>query len=418
MTGIDRYDVVVVGGGAAGSAAAVGASRMGARTLLLERYGFLGGAATNAQVLAYCGFFVSADKPVRSVAGVGMDLLFELNKLGVDTTAQKSKNGWIVALEPEALKLAFDRLVLAAKVKLSLHSFLVGAHRENDHLQALTVADHRGLREIEATCFVDASGEATLSTFAGVPLSQAGGPSSKLQPASMPLRVGGVPAEVSFNRERLSELIEQHNLHAEFKIPRADGGFLMRLPRTNDVWWMTIDLFTDGLSGPDLSRAETMAREHAHGCLEVLKKLPGFERAYLMSTGPQIGIRETRRPRSCGDVTMEDGLQGRRRTDGIARASWPMEIHEAPGSARYMSIGGEGFFDIPHSALEAQGLANLRLAGRVIGSDPMAYGSVRVMGTAFATGHAAGISAALHVKGQHHAIDAVQRALTHQNAIL
>ena len=91
MTETERYDVVVVGGGAAGAAAAVGASRMGARTLLVERYGFLGGAATNAQVLAYCGFFVSTDTPVRSVAGVGMDLLAELNKLGFDTAAQKSK---------------------------------------------------------------------------------------------------------------------------------------------------------------------------------------------------------------------------------------------------------------------------------------------------------------------------------------
>ncbi len=418
MTGPERYDVVVVGGGAAGSAAAVGAARLGARTLLVERYGFLGGAATNAQVLAYCGFFVSTDTPVRSVAGVGMDLLAELNTLGFDTAAQKSKNGWIVALEPEAVKLAFDRLVLAAKVELSLHSFLVGAHRSGEHLQALTVADHRGMRDIEAACFVDASGEATLSTHAQVPLSQAGGPGAQLQPASMPLRVGGVPSDVRFDRERLCELIEAHNLHATLKIPRPDGGFLMRLPHTHDVWWMVIDLLTDGLSGPDLSRVEMMARERAHCYLAVLKKLPGFERAYLMSTGPQIGIRETRRPFSCGDVTMDDGLQGRRRSDGIARASWPMEVHDAPGRVRYMAIGGDGFFDIPHSALEAQGLANLRLAGRVIGCDATAYGSVRVMGTAFATGHAAGISAALHVNGQAPDTAAVRRILISQNAIL
>jgi hypothetical protein len=418
MTHTEHYDVVVVGGGAAGSAAAVGASRMGARTLLVERYGFLGGAATNAQVLAYCGFFVSADTPVRSVAGVGLDLLSELNKLGFDTSARKSKNGWIVALDPEAVKLAFDRLVLAAKVELSLHSFLVGAHRKGDHLQAMTVADHRGLRDIEAACFVDASGEATLSTHAGVPLSQAGSLGAKLQPASMPLRVGGVPLDVPFDRERLSELIAQHNLNASLKIPRADGGFLMRLPNTHDVWWMVIDLLTDGLSGPDLSRAETLARERAHCYLEVLKKLPGFENAYLLSTGPQIGIRESRRPFSRGDVTMDDGLQGRRRSDGIARASWPMEVHDAPGCVRYRAIGGDGFFDIPHSAIEAQGLSNLRLAGRVIGSDPTAYGSVRVMGTAFATGHAAGVSAALQADGQAPDAAAVRRALVSQNAIL
>jgi hypothetical protein len=95
-----------------------------------------------------------------------------------------------------------------------------------------------------------------------------------------------------------------------------------------------------------------------------------------------------------------------------------MEVHDAPGRVRYMAIGGDGFFDVPHSALEAQGLANLRLAGRVIGCDATAYGSVRVMGTAFATGHAAGISAALHVNGQAPDTAAVRRNLISQNAIL
>ena len=111
-------------------------------------------------------------------------------------------------------------------------------------------------------------------------------------------------------------------------------------------------------------------------------------------------------------------MQGRRRSDGIARASWPMEVHEAPGQVRYLSIGGEGFFDIPHSAIQAQGLTNLRLGGRVVGSDTAAYGSVRVMGTAFATGHAAGISAALHRDGQSADTDAVRQALIRQNALV
>ena len=418
MTATQRYDVVVVGGGAAGAAAAVGASRMGARTLLLERYGFLGGAATNAQVLAYCGFFVSTATPVPSVEGVGRDLLNELARLGFDTGARKSSNGWVLSLDPEGVKLAFDRLVLGARVELSLHSFLVGAQRQGEQLQAITVADHRGLRDIEAACFVDASGEATLSTHAGVPLRQAGGPDARLQPASLPLRVGGVAPDIAFDRARLSALIAQHNLISPLKIGRPDGGFMTRLPGSNDIWWLAIDLPTAGLSGPDLSLAETDARERAQYHLQVLKQLPGFEHAYLLSTGPQIGIRETRRPHSCGDVTEQDGVQGRRRSDAIARASWPMEVHEAPGQVRYLSIGGEGFFDIPHSAIQAQGLTNLRLAGRVIGSDTAAYGSVRVMGTAFATGHAAGISAALQTGGQSSTTNAVRQALIQQNALV
>lgn len=171
--------------------------------------------------------------------------------------------------------------------------------------------------------------------------------------------------------------------------------------------------------GPDLSQAETLGCERARACLELLRQLPGFDQAYVLSTGPQVGIRESRRPLSRGDVTIDDGAQGRRHDDAIVRAGWPMEIHEAPGRARYIPLGGEGFFDIRSSALQPQGLANLHLGGRVIGSDRAAYGAVRVMGTAFATGHAAGIGAALQARGAGPAhAAAIRSALTAQGTLV
>ena len=109
---------------------------------------------------------------------------------------------------------------------------------------------------------------------------------------------------------------------------------------------------------------------------------------------------------------------GQRSNDGIARGSWPMEIHEAPGRARFINIGGEGFFDIPHGAVQALGTSNLRLGGRVIGSDPQAYGSVRVMGTGFATGQAAGVSAALLADTGASDTPEVRRLLVQQGAIV
>ncbi|MCJ0765908.1 FAD-dependent oxidoreductase [Variovorax terrae] len=419
----EHYDVVVVGGGAGGTAAAVGAARLGARTLLIERYGFLGGAATNSQVLAYCGFFASGETPRQAVAGVGQDLLLQLQALGLPIAPIRSKSGaWIILLEVEAAKLAFDRLVLAHGIELSLHTRLVAVQRQAGRLDALTVADHRGLREITAGCFVDASGEASLSTFAGVPLSQSGGPLAHLQPASMPVRIGGVPPGVQLDRPLMAELVKRYNETAEIRIPRDDGGVLMRLPLSQDIWWMTMDLDTDGVSGPDLTRAETRAREAAWRFVDVLRQHPGFENAYLLATGPQLGIRESRRPQSLRDLTADDALTGRRDPLGIACACWPMEVHEAPGRARFVPLGGEGFFDIPHGALQAHGVANLRLAGRVIGSDAQAYGSVRVMGTAFATGHAAGISAALAAGdpalAEEEAVTRVRRALAEQHALI
>jgi hypothetical protein len=307
--------------------------------------------------------------------------------------------------------------VLGAGAALHLHTRLVAVARSGARIDAVTVADHRGLRDVEAAAFVDASGEASLAAFAAVPMSQPGGRDAHLQPASFPIVVDGVPPDTPIDRDLMTRLIERHNATAALPIARADGGPVFRLPLSHNVWWMTIDIATDGISGDDLARAETSAREQAWACVALLRQHPGFEHAHLAASGPQIGIRESRRPRSVRDVTGADGREGARTRDGIARASWPMEIHEGPGRARFVPIGGAGFFDVPHGALQPVGVDNLRLAGRVIGADREAYGSVRVMGTAFATGHAAGVSAALRARGVDD-VASVRGVLLEQGALI
>lgn len=412
----ETYDVVVAGAGAGGLAAAVGAARLGARTLLVERYGFMGGAATNAQVLAYCGFYLGGQEQRRSVMGVAEDLLRELKRIGAETAPIVSKSGyWVVMLDPEATKLGFDRLSRKAGVEVRLHTRLMGAAVEDGRIRSIDLVDHAGVTTIEAKAFVDASGEATLATLAGVALSQKGGDAKAVQAASLPVRIGGVKPGTVLDRAVMAQLIVEHNRTARRPILRADGGVLVTLPITGNTWWMAIDLETDGITGKSLTEAEFEARELAWENLQVLRRHPGFEDAYLVATGPQLGIRETRRPFSRADVTEADVLEGRRHADAIARGSWPMEVHEAPGRARFIDVGGEGFFDIRAGAIEAAEVDNLRLAGRVIGADAKAYGSVRVMGTAFATGHAAGISAALAATGGGD-VATLQRALREQGA--
>jgi hypothetical protein len=240
-------------------------------------------------------------------------------------------------------------------------------------------------------------------------------------PTQIPPTASPQPSSISstvFDRALLTDLIAAYNRDAEMPILRRDGGVLMRLPGTDDMWWMAIDLDTDGVSGADLARAEMLAREQAWRFIAVLRRHPGFERARIAATGPQLGIRETRRPRSWRDVTAADGLAGRRDVAGIARASWPMEVHEAPGRSRFVAIGGERFFDVPLDALRAEGCDNLFLAGRVIGADAEAYGSVRVMGTAFATGQAAGVAAARLAAGNATDAKALRDVLAGQGAIV
>ncbi|MDM0116314.1 FAD-dependent oxidoreductase [Variovorax sp. J22R133] len=416
----ERYDVVVVGGGAAGVAAALGSARQGARTLLVERYGFLGGCATNSLVLTYCGFYVAGEQARRAIGGVGWELLLELERLGCDPAPVRSKSGnWLVMLDVEAVKFAFDNLISAPNLDLRFHTRMISAEVAQGRITSVRLADHAGLRDIEAGAFVDASGDASLSAFAGAPFSQPGGPGAHVQPASLPVHIGGVPPDVPIDREQLAAITARYNATAATPLARTDGGVLVRLPVSEGVWWMGVDLSTQGLHGSDLAAAEIAARRQAWDFLPCLRELPGFGKAHILTTGPQLGIRETRRPRSMGDVTAEDGREGRRRADGVGRGCWPMEVHEAPGRATFVPIGGEGFFDIPYAAIQAETLGNLRLAGRVTGADRQAYGSTRVMGTAFATGHAAGVSAALQCEqGSVPGAEAVRRVLAAQDAIV
>jgi hypothetical protein len=417
----ERFDVVVVGGGAGGLAAAAGAARCGARTLLVERYGFLGGAATQGQVLSYCGFYKQGpQRPQQTVLGVGEELLVTLRRLGMDTTPVRARSGnWIVMLDTEAVKLACDRVAAAAGVEPRLHTLLVGATVANGRIESVTLADHAGNVEVQAACFVDASGEADLAHRAGLPMAIDSSASAHVQPASLPIRIGGVSSATLIDRARLTELVAAYNQRSGGGLTRADGGVLVRLPVSGDLWTMSVDLDTGGLDGADLTRAETRARALAWDFVQLLRELPGCGGAYLVASGPQLGIRETRRPHALQDLSADDGRTGRLRPeDGVGRASWPMEVHEAPGRARFVPIGGEGHFDIPHGALLPRGLANLRLAGRVIGADADIYGSIRVMGTAFASGHAAGVSAALQRGGESAPVANVRRALQAQGALL
>ena len=418
-----RYDVVVLGGGAAGVAAAIGAARSEARTLLVERYGFLGGEATNANVLSYCGFFTAGDKPRLVVGGVGAQVLGELQALGFDTAPIHAPSGnWIVMLDPEAIKAAMDRLITVDGLDLRAHCTLVAANRSGNRIDAVTVVDAAGVFEIEAAAFVDASGDAVLGHAAGVPTLRDAEPDRDRQVASFPVRFAGVGPDVTIDKALLASLapmcagtgVEGH------AAVRANGGHFIRLPRSNDLWWMGIDVATTGLDSAELAGNEAAARALAWRFLELAQaNLPGFRHAYIAATGPGLGIRDSRQLQVRYRMTNDDVLSGRLRDDGIACGSWPAEVHGGGKPPRFTPIGGSGYYHIPVDALRPVQVDNLWTAGRTIGCDEAAYGSLRVMGTAFATGHAAGIAAALRARsGAVPHVISVRTELLRQGAIL
>lgn len=415
------YDVVVCGGGAAGVAAAIGAARVGAKVCLVEKYGFLGGAATTSQVYAYCGLFQQGEEPVRAVAGVGEEVVGELRKHGLDGEAFRSETSgnWIVLLDGEVLKFALDNLVRRYGVDLKLHTRVASVSRTADRLEALMLAGMGGRRRVVAEAFVDASGDANLAMLAGVPF-RVGDAEGKLQALTMPIRIGGISRDLKIDRKALQAVIARYNRTGAYPIQRTDGGIVIRLPLSHDMWWMTVDVGLPDLSSESFTTAEMEARARANDYVSLLRReMPGFEKAYLVATGPQIGVRETRHPAARYEMTGEDVVFGRLREDGIARAAWPIELHGEAGKPSYTSIGGDGYCHVPYDAIRAKGLENLWYGGRVIGADPQAYGSIRVMGTAFATGQAAGVAAADHVDADHRTdLPRIQALLRQQGALI
>ncbi|MCE5263713.1 MAG: FAD-dependent oxidoreductase [Deltaproteobacteria bacterium] len=417
-----HYDVVVIGGGAAGVAAAVGAHSRGARTLLVERYGFLGGAAANANVPSYCGFYTPGDAGRPVVGGVGAGVIAELAKLGFEVAPILAPSGnWIILCDPEGVKVAFDRIAAEHAFDCRLHCTLIGAHRSGAAVEAVTLFDHAGRFDVEAAAFVDASGEADLGFAAGVPSMRDLNPQRGRQLASFPVRIGGVSPQVDVRRDVPAEVMAQFRNDDAAGAVLSLGGYFLRLPRSNDLWWRGVDLATDGIDSADLGVAERRARDLSWRFLGLLRtRVPGFENAYIAGTGPRLGIRDSRQLQTRYLLTEDDLLSGRTRDDGIACGSWPAELHSGlEEGPEFRPVGGSGFYHIPLPALRAALVDNLWLGGRVIGCDEQVYGSLRVMGTAFATGQAAGVAAAHCAEGG--APDdaaAVRAELLRQGAIL
>jgi hypothetical protein len=418
MAKSERYDVVVVGGGSAGVAAAAGAAQSGARTLLVESYGFLGGAATHSIVLAWCGFYPQRPGPFpdRLVGGVATQVLDQLTGLGISVEPYYSPTGnWNIRLNPEATKIALDRTVEAAGVEVALHTMVTGATSAGGRIESLRINDHRGIREIGAGAFVDASGDSDLAFLAGATPCSLHPVNHGRQPASFPVRIAGVaPGQTLDKAARAGAMarIERRLGRAEL---RRDGGTMTILPGTDDVWWLAVEAETNGLDGADLGEAERDGRALVWRGVEALRNhVPGFERANVSGTGPNIGIRETRHAATIGPLHEADLVEGRRRRDGVARGGWPMEIHRGPGKVEYRPIGGDGTYDIPLDALRSSDFRNLWFGGRTIGADAAAYASARVMGTAFATGHAAGVAAAMPNEN----IGAIRAELARQGALI
>jgi hypothetical protein len=397
-------------------AAAVGAAQTGASVCLLERYPFFGGAATISSVLSYCGFFDQNREPV--VAGVGELLLARLRAAGAyqEITFKWSGNT-VVMIDPEFTKLALDGLVRDAGVTSLLGGYVTSAGATGNRVDHVTVTYHGSTHEIGAAAFVDASGEGDLAALSGAAMSVLPAPSR--QAATLSMRIGGVRPDAVISSDLMREAVARFNDTHDAQLVR-DHGPAARLPISGEITMQIVDQHVDALDLGDVTRAELAARAQAWQYLEAFRDhMPGWDGAYLVGTGPQIGIRESRHLVGRTTLTRDDVVAARRQPDAVvARCGWPIEEHEGIGKTRYTPIAGKSFYDIPLDALRSVDRPNLWAAGRLLSADKDAFCSARVMGTAFATGHAAGVAAALDARGREPLPSEVQGELRAQNALI
>lgn len=411
-------DVAVVGGGSAGIAAAFGAAAAGANVLLLERDACFGGQATNANVAFYCGFFTNGNPPVQSVKGIGSLVLEKLASVGeYDGPMLSPAGNTIVVFDPEALKYVLDCMVQESGFRFLLYSRVIGATRDGDRLVSLECVDDEGRFEVTANAFVDASGDASLAYLSGAK-TVFGSEDGTAQFATMMLRIDGIAPDAPMAPDDLYKALSRAK--AEGYHITKEKGLLMRRSTKDSAYGILPSVAVKALDAKTLTDAEMDVRRQARDYVRAFRDyIPGMENCRLTATGPRLGLRETRRIIGKETITQGDVFAAAKRTDSIARGSWQPELHaKLETMADYLGERGDRYFSIPLGALMPVNTANLWCGGRTISVDKVAFSSVRVMGTGFATGHAAGVAAALYSLTNQVETAQIQSELVRQNALI
>lgn len=417
------YDVVVVGGGPAGVIAAVAAARNGARTLLIERYGFVGGMATSALVTPISEFRVSGE---QHVGGIPLELMRHAAELGGAEVDRDSGN-WPV--NDEIFKLAAQRLLLESGVTLLFHSWFADVVVDDGRVSHVIVQNKAGRVAYECRVVIDCSGDADVVRAAGLPTTKG----DVLQPATLWFQLGGVDTdalEYVFGdavegilpvseqiRSRLTEL------HLAGEVPLFGGPWINRFFRDGVVSINVLRESTDASDPEWFTQTETSLREKMHLFIDVLRReFPEFRDAWLAKSGIQTGVRETYHIVGLYKLTKDDVVNPKAFPDTIAKGAHTIDIHHVDTIDQDDFVILRRPYNVPLRCLVPQGSVNLITAGRSLCADGPGFGSVRIMATCMAMGQGAGTAAAIALRDGASMsaldFDALRTTLIEQDAIV
>jgi hypothetical protein len=391
-------DVLASGGGMAGTVAAIAAARQGARTLLFERHGFLGGAATAGAVGQFVGWETRAGR--RVIAGLAGEIVERLEALGGSSghghfTMSTGHRMDRVEYDTEVLKVVLDEMAHAAGVRVLLHSQLAQVSRRGRAISSVSVLTKGGMLDVRARLFIDSSGDLDLMARAGAPfLGLEDG--ETLQPATMMFRLGPIDFAAFDGMDRETKARLAARGVAEGALPRA-ALHCSRVPGSDDGWFNVTRVSIDASDPFALSTGEREGRRQALDAARfIATNVPGCRKARLVSFAPQLGIRETRRIAGLYTLTADDLRRGAEFTDTMALGAYPIDVHHSDDDAiTFEELGTDHAYALPYRMAVPQGLDNALVAGRGLSATHEAHGAIRVMPTAMAVAHAIGTAAAL-----------------------
>jgi hypothetical protein len=441
---IAETEVLVVGAGPAGLGAAIASARNGAQTLLVERFGFLGGNLT-AGLVGPCMTSYSLDGQTQLIKGIFDEFVLRMERMGQALHPSKVAAGTeycgfivhghdkVTPFSPEAAKQVALDMCTESGVDLLLHTFVVDTLVEDGAVTGVIVANKSGLGLIRAGITIDCSADADVAARGGAPFTQGRDEDGLTQPVTLFFRVANVDDEAvrqyvaahPDDFRPFASLVKAAREAGELTIPRKGVGLYRTLE--TGVWRINTTRIhrIDGTSAEDLTRAEVEGRRQVMELMRFFRKwLPGFENCTLHDTASMIGVRETRRIQGEYTLTLDDLATGRDFDDVIALAGYPVDIHSPTDDSGGVDGSNEtaNIYQIPFRSLVPSGLDNLLVAGRSISATHEAMAATRVMPPAFAMGEAAGTAAALateyRVAVRDVDIDVLQRTLVRRGAYL